>query len=232
MTFLELCEAVGIDSGLVSDHNIMTTVLGNNGRLGRIVRATAQAWEDIQNGRNDWVFMRAQFTGALVINQTSYTPAQLGIATRFRSFFRDADAEGFLPHTIYDASIGVSDESGLFETSPAMWRMAYGRGSQTATRPTDYALDGQNFLVGPKPDKAYVAKGWYRKSPQALVADADLPDMPAQYHSTIKWRAIMDLHGADAAFADRLVAQARYKEAYSVLVNDQTDPLQMGDALA
>lgn len=232
MTFLELCAAAAVDSGLVADTNTITAVTAQTGRKARIVRAVVQAWEDIQKARNDWIFMRGQFTASLVVGQSSYTAAELGIASRFRSFVRDADAEGFLPHYLYDSAIGVSDQTGLAEISDAMWQMAYGRGEQTNSRPVDYALVGSSFNLGPPPDDTYTIKGWYRKAPQTLAADADEPDLPSHHHSVIKWKAIMDLHGGDAAFADRLVAQARYAADYRALVDEQTAPLTMGDALA
>lgn len=233
MTFLELCQAAAVDSGLISDSNNITTAAGaQTGRKARIIRAVVQAWEDIQKARNDWTFMRAQFSANLVIGQSSYSAAELGIATRFRTFFRDQDAAGFLPHSIYDATIGVSDQSGLSEVSFEVWQMVYGRGQQQQGRPTDYALVGQKFNVGMVPDKAYAIRGWYRKAPQTLAADADVPDVPSHHHTVIKWKAIMDLHGADGAFADRLVAQKRYGDDYRALVDEQTDPLTMGDALA
>lgn len=232
MTFLELCRAAGLDSGLISSQNLMTSTAGQVGRQLKIVNFVDQAWKLIQGGRNDWVWMRAPFNGNLVIGQGSYTPAQVGIATRFRAFIPDRQAEGFQPHTIYDPAIGNSDETALCQISPVNWHMMYDRGAQTNTRPVYYAIENGKFLVGPLPDKAYVIRGRYVKSAQDLAADGDVPELPADFHDIIKWRAILMLHGQDGAFVDRTVAQAEFSRLYRLLSNEQTEPVCMGDALA
>jgi hypothetical protein len=236
MTFLELCQAAALDSGLISSQNLMTTATTAStfykGRGRHVIDFTVQAWKTIQTGRNDWVWMRASFNGNLVIGQASYTPAQVGIATRFRAFIPDRPAEGFLPHTIYDAAIGRADETPLCQISPATWRMMYDRGAQTNGRPLHYALENGQFLVGPAPDKTYAIRGRYFKSAQILVNDGDVPELPSDFHDVIKWRAIEMLHGQDGAFADRTVAQAEYSRLYRLLVNEQTEPTNMDSAIA
>jgi hypothetical protein len=230
MTFLELCAAAGLDSGLISSQNTIVAVAGQSGRKLKVVNFVVQAWKAIQNGRIDWAWMRASYNQALTIGQTSYTPAQLGIATRFRFFL--PDAAGFQPHTLYDPAIGVSDEQPLCQITPEAWYTIYDRGAQTGTRPMHYALDAGKLLLGPKPDKAYMLRGRYMKSAQVLALDGDVPECPDHLHEVIKWRAIMMLHGQDAAFADRSVAQAEYSRMYRLLCNEQTAPVQMSDSLA
>lgn len=229
MTFLDLCKAASLDSGLISSQNLMTTTLNQSGRQLKVVNAVADAWDTIQTGRTDWAWLKAQFSHALVIGQSSYTPAQLGITSRFRAFLRETDE--FRPHTIYDPAIGLADESELCEVRPAQWRTTYDRGVQTNSRPIHFAREAGNLLLGPLPSKTYTLRGWYKKSPQRLAADADVPECPDYFHVAIKWRAILDLHGKDGAFADRAVAQAEYSRLYRLLVNEQTDPVVMGGAL-
>lgn len=236
MTFLELCNATALDSGLISSQNLMTDVTSASafytGRYRNIIDAVIAAWKTIQAGRPDWAWMQGTYTNPLVIGQSSYTPAQLGIAARFRSFLPDRDAECFRPHTLYDGAIGRSDETELCQITPMLWRRMYDRGVQTNSRPIYYALEAGKLLLGPLPDKTYTLRGLYMKSPQILANNADLPELPDTFHEVIKWRAILDLHGRDGAFADRSVAQAEYSRLYRLLANEQTAPLSLGNALA
>jgi hypothetical protein len=122
MTFLELCQKTGTDSGLISYQNIPTTVTGATGRWAGIVSFTAQAWADIQRARTDWEFLRASFSHALVIGQASYTPGELGIAERFARFAVDAPAAGYQPMHCYDPAVGVADDASLTRSAPSAGR--------------------------------------------------------------------------------------------------------------
>lgn len=231
MTFLELCQKAGTDSGLISYQNVPTTVAGATGRWASIVRFVAQAWSDIQRARTDWEFMRQAYSHALVIGTAAYAPADLGItAGDFARYI--SDAAGYLPHICFDPAIGVADTQSLVQISPEDWSMVYGRGAQTLTRPMNYALADTRLFVGPVPDKAYTLAGSYWRAPQLLVADADVPNLPAHFHDIIPWRAIMKMSGKDGAFADRLIAQGEYSTMYRQLVAEQTRPIIMADSLA
>jgi hypothetical protein len=231
-TFLELAQGVGTDSGLISRQNIPTTVAGATGKWAEIVAFTAKALQDIQRARNDWEFNRASFSQALTIGKADYLPAELGITSRFARFANDIPASCYRPMHCYDPALGTADDQNLVQISPECWSMIYGRGSQSPTRPTEYALGQGKLLLGTAPDKAYVLAGDYWKAPQALSLDADVPDLPEQFHDVVKWRAIVKVSGKDGAFTDRLVAQAEYSSMYRQMVNEQTRPVEMGDSLA
>jgi hypothetical protein len=197
MTFLELCRAAELKSGLVSSQNLMTTTC-RPGRASprKIVTAVADAWNTIQTGRTDWAWMRAAFNGALVIGQGSYTPAQVGIARASAPSFPTArQSECYRPHTIYDPAIGAA-------TRPRCARSAPSSGARSTTAAPDQQPPGSlrarrgNLLVGPLPDKAYdpralheVGAGARRRRRRARA--------PGHFHDIIKWRAILDLHGQD-----------------------------------
>lgn len=232
MTFLELCQAAAADSGLISSQNLPQTTANAVGKWGDIVRFTAQAWNIIQRSRRDWEFMRADFTHALTIGKSNYTPAELGITTRFARFASDVEADGLLPFHCYDPAIGVADDQCLRQISPEVWSQVYGRGTQDNNRPTDYALAGGKLYVGQFPDKAYTLLGSYWLAPQTLSLDSDVPALPDHYHDVIKWRAIMMVSGKDLAVADRTVAQAEYGQMFRQLVAEQTRPVNMGAPLA
>jgi hypothetical protein len=231
-TFLSLCQDVGTDSGLISYQNRPATVVGALGKWADIVSFTAQAWRGIQRARQEWEFMRGDFSHALVIGQSSYLPADLGISSRFARFANDVLVDGLFPMRCFDPALGEADNQNLRQISPECWSMIYGRGAQTNQRPTDYALANSKLYVGAPPDKAYTVKGAYWKAPQTLALDADVPDLPEQFHEIIKWRAIIKVSGKDGAFTDRSVAQAEYSPLFRQLVKEQTRRVVLGGTLA
>jgi hypothetical protein len=230
MTFLELCQKAGTDSGLISYQNVPTTVVGATGRWASIVSFVAQAWNDIQRSRGDWEFMRANISHALVVGQRAYVPSDLGIPNSFSRFA--GDAAGYQPWHLYDPAIGVADDQNLTQIPTDEHEMTYGRGAQTLSRPTKYAIANGQLYVGPLPDKAYTLVGLFWQAPHPLIDDADEPVLPEHFHDLIVWKAIMKISGKDGAFADRLVAQGEYSTMFRQLVSEQTRPIELGDSLA
>lgn len=101
-----------------------------------------------------------------------------------------------------------ADEQYLAPTDYQVLRNRYYFGGQAdlTDRPLEVAVNDQNELAfGPIPDKAYIVRGRYIRSPQILTVDADVPIMPAQYHEAIKWKALRLLGEYDEA--DTLVLQ-------------------------
>jgi hypothetical protein len=191
-TFLELCQRTAQSSGTVSGNQPLT-VTGQVGRLGRIVGWVQDAYTEIQNLHGAWLWMKAEFEEPLTIGQRSYEGSDFGL-TRVDHFLLMEGGKRLI--SIYDSAIGVSDEGFL---SPMDWPAFYsgflvgGNRSQTG-KPSHVAIspDGKLWLF-PTPDKAYELHGFYRKTPQELTADADVPEMPARFHDLIKWQALIYL---------------------------------------
>lgn len=228
MTFLELCQAVGTDSGLISRSNKPATTVNALGKWGDIVAFTAEAWRDIQRARQDWLFLKAEFSASLTVGKANYLPANLGITSRFARFAHDQ--AGFQPMRLFES--GEADNQNLNEIELEDWFMRYGRGAQTNMRPTEYAIGNGKVYLGALPDKTYTFKGWYDKAPQLLALDADVPDLPEHFHEIIKWKAIMKVSAKDGAFTDRAAAQAEYSPLYRSLVKEQTGRPRLGGTLA
>ncbi len=183
-TFLELCEDLTTESGAVG--TAPSSVVGQTGRQGKAVGWVKRAWTLIQNLRADWTYLRAEFEDSLIASTASYSAATFNLE-RFGAWIGDTGS--YRPLTLYDPDIGVSDESPLHEIDYESWRSLYDRGAQIEQRPRHYCrAPDQTLRVGPIPDKAYTLRGEYRKSPQVLAANDDVPDMPTRFHDVIVYR--------------------------------------------
>lgn len=193
-SFLELAQEVARDSGTVPGHQPVS-VTGQSGRLAKIIAYTRDAWVHIQNHRPDWPWMRAGFTGTTLPGEAAYTAASWNIA--------DAAAWLLEPDGIsaYAQELGPDDEGPLAVLPWSVWRQRYGCGPAAMGRPVAVAVrpgDGA-LMLGPTPGRAYVIRGQYRRTPQVLAADGDVPALPIRYHALIRWRALMLLAEHDEA---------------------------------
>jgi hypothetical protein len=84
--------------------------------------------------------------------------------------------------------------------------MVYGRGTQTAMRPTEYALAGASSTSAPsrtRRTRSTAATGKRRRSSRSTPT---CPSCRLQFHDIIVWAAIKLMSGIEGAFADRAVA--------------------------
>ena len=183
-SFLQICQKVARESGTVSGTQ-PASVTDQNGRLLNIVNWVIDAWTEIQNSQASWRFMRKTFSGTLTSGTSTYTAASFGI-TDFAEWITEDDVV-----TIYLTSTGVADESNLRWIPWQTWRVKYGRGSQTNNKPTEYTISpAGEFVVGPVPNDTYTVNGENRRTPQVLIAGADIPICPVRFHDVITWDAI------------------------------------------
>lgn len=224
-TFLQLVNDVERESGTIAQSQRLTTVTGATGRQEKIVAWTRQAWEMIQRERSDWRFRRKQFSGTLTIGQMAYSATDLAI-TDFGGW--ESEAEGFMPYTIYDASIGQADETHLRWIPFRSWLQAYDVGAPDQYRPNVIAVGfDRKINVGPPPDKAYTLRGWYKREVQSLSDDADVPYIDDEFHQAIVWRALMLLAEDDEAQFEMATSGRTYETLHSQLVTAYTDPIRI-----
>lgn len=224
MTFLQLCQRLRQEVGIAGTGP--TTVTGQTGELKRIVDWVASAWEEIQNSRTDWDWMRSTFSFTTVADQDSYTSTQAGISSRF-----DRWDTGLL--RIYTTASGVGDETLLDYIPYDDWRMIYRVGNNTAGRPTTATiLPGNSLGLGYKPSAGFTVRGEYWKSAQTLSSDSDTPEMPSAFHMAIVYKAMMYYARYMAANEIYEDAAISYRRVMNRLLSDRKPSVLVGGPLA
>ncbi len=127
---------------------------------------------------------------------------------------------------MYETALGVSDENSLGTIPWAVWRIKYGAGTQETNRPTEWAISPSGEIcLGQIPNAIFTLRGEYQKSAQTLVADADVPEMPARFHNLIRFRAMLLLAEHDEAEIAMAVTLRKEREAIGQLERDQLPAL-------
>ncbi|PWE56767.1 hypothetical protein DEM27_10415 [Metarhizobium album] len=228
MTFLELVQRAAFESGTVSGVGQPPTVVEQVGRLRHFVQWTASAYTAIQNRRPSWLWLRDEFQANLTANQQRYGGSDL-------SLDRLAEFVTAQPLSIYQTSVGVSDESLLDGKTWDEFYKAYlvGPNRDQTGKPQVFTMDAAGRLVFfPKPDATYTLRGAYRKTPQVLAANADVPEMPARFHELIVWKALLLLAEFDESLNQLPLWNAEYNRMMSELESEQLPRITLGGPLA
>lgn len=202
-----------------------TGVAGQTGRAADLVRWAIEAWNDIQRDRDGkWKWMRSDFTLDTVAGTASYAYTDCkdvgDNATIAR--FRRWDLDKRQPPLIYLSADGKATEREMFVDEWSHFRSVYRRGTHTASYPGSITTDwADNLHVGPKPDAVYRVTGNYWKSNQILADDDDIPEMPADYHFMIVYRAIVKYAYNNVSHAILARAKAEGVPLYDALSLNQ-----------
>lgn len=200
MTYLEICQRIAQESGVVSGVQ-PTSVVGQSGKLRAIVGWGAEAYNMIQRERRDWRWLEGAWTGNTVAAQQRYSAANLGIATRFSSWVIKSTQEQYSV-SAFLTSAGRSEEAWLAyrEWDDFNDIMLFGSASLETGKPSHFSIDPEDKIVlWPTPNAIYTLRGRYRKAIQELTANGDIPEMPAENHMAIVWRGVMLLGTYDEA---------------------------------
>jgi hypothetical protein len=236
MTFLELCQMTAQQSGTIQGA-FPTTTVGQVNRLKQIVDFVREAYIDIQNAHRGWRWLQSEFTGVTVAGTqryaaTSFTDQGTGTpVTRFSQWGYKQDGSD-LSQSMYLTSAGVAEEGALRWQDWDDFYVMQLRGTQTPAKPQVYSVDNQNRLVlSPVPNAVYTLRGKYRKSPQLLAADIDVPEMPVEFHTIIKDAALSYLEGFDEG--PRIpIYRLRMLPNFSMLESHQLPKVLWGESLA
>ena len=235
-TFRELVAAVLIDSetgsalGLPAEvadasgddsTNLLTAATGFEQKCARF---TNEAWNQIQQDQENWLWMQEEFTADLRTGVARYNPRLTDPAAAKALTRTDAGVTtlsmgdtGFRAwHTenrwyITDTEQGLVRGAELPEVSYQRWRGRQ-QSAVPAQRPDYYAVHPMlDLLVTPAPDRPYRITGEHQTGVQSFTRGDETPrGLPGEYHDLIKWKAIMMLDAADESMETVEFAKSQY----------------------
>lgn len=196
-TYLELCKKVAQECGIGdADGTSPETVVGQYGELKRVIDWVNQAWSDLQNRHPNWNWMRASFMLLTEpgVNTYSYEDAiDVDTAepiTRFARWMVDDDDDYA---KIYLQSSGIGTQTWLTFTPWNAYKSIFRIGANNLSEgyPGYITIDPRDNLVfGGIPNGVYAIHGEYQRSPQILLSDDDVPEMPPRFHDLIMYLAM------------------------------------------
>lgn len=206
-----------------------STVTGQSGRAGDLVRWYAQAWDDIQRDRDGkWKWLYANFQLPVASPNYAYAFGSAndigdnGSSNGFITRFRRWDLDPNNPPLIYKNTDGIAAQAQLSISEWTALRRTFLIGTQPTAPPTYVTEDPHGrIMFAPSPDTSYTVTGGYWKSNQELSVDADVPELPADYHMLIVYRALVK-YGFDQVSSEILSrAQSEGEALYNALVENQ-----------
>lgn len=241
MTFLEICQRVCRLAGIANADRAIFSVDNNIGELSRIVGYVQESWEEVQNMYNDagqnWRWMRRQFTldTQAGIRQYGYSACRdketdEPITRWNRWLIQDPDD----PPRIYLLAGGIGGEGYLTYLYWDDFKYIYEVGTQNQSYPDQITVDPQeNIRVALTPRDVYRITGDYIIGNQELVANDDVPEMPARFHMLLAYMALKKL-GIYESAPEMLSNGEHHAMIYAGnLENDQMAmPMMLGEPLA
>ena len=205
MNLLGIVQSLHYEAKLAGD--APTTVLLQTGRAADLVRWCIEAYNDIQREQDGkWKWLRGEWYFDTVAATPSYAYTavydltDVALISRFRAW----DLDEREPPMIYLSADGEVTQRDLEIWDWPSFRHQYVRATHTAAYSGTIAVkvDDKLFL-GATPDDVYRVTGTYWKSNQELAEDTDIPEMPANYHMAIVYRAIVK-YGYDSVSPEAL----------------------------
>lgn len=225
MDFLALAKRLLQEAGIAGTGP--STVVSQVGELKSVVDWVNDAWETLQNEKDDWLWMRTDWTYAMPALQQTLTAAQAGITAFGRWWGKTLRC--------YATSIGVSDEQRIPYLPWDEFRDTYLLGTRpTATRPSRFTIKpDQTIMVGPQNDVAYTFVGEYQKAATRMAVDADTPTgLPSDFHMVLVWDALV-LYGTFEAAQESINRGLQFAKPYNFRLGRRQKPaIKFGSALA
>lgn len=225
MNYLALFQRLKLECGVSG--SIPSSVLNQQGEMLNLVTWINAAWQDIQNVREDWDWLRTSTSFPTVSGKSQYTIAQAN-TTNFgywdKATFRS-----------YETATGLDDEMMMDNITYDEWRDGYLIGSlrNTSTRPYVMAVaPNKSICLAPVPDGNYTITGDYFSAPTDLVNNTDIPAMPVKFHIAIVYRAMMSYGAYESAPEVYQRGEVEYNKILRRMMFDQLPEIRTGSALA
>lgn len=206
MNFLEIVKRAWVESGQSGDGP--ASVTGMSGHQQRFVNWVRNAWSDIQRSHEEWSFLKAVAEFSLVPAQESVIIASMGVY----------DLK--IPLKVFILIGGQWSELGLVVSSSAS--SDYLRLNKQSGRPCIAYFSNGVLSFDTIPDAAYSLRVHYRKTPQELSANTDIPLCESMYHMAIVWGAVKRYAQSDEDQSLFNAANAEYRRCTVEMLNDLT----------
>lgn len=231
MNFVQLTERLRYECGVSGTQ--LTTVQNLNGELLRLRNWIRDAWQELQQERSDWKFMKKPFSFV----------TEAGVQRYSLSVVQDVNGSIDIDRYKQNSfSIDPPTDTDRMQEQP-LGMMAYdhfrnmyivgypvtdpGRWQRPMTATID---DDKSIAFGPCPDLAYTIRGECWINPQILDADTDVPIMPAKYHNVIVYRAMKKYAGFESANDVRVRSVQEGTAPELTLFNEQLPPVTIDGA--
>lgn len=239
MTFLELVQRVRQESGsTAAGSSGPSTVVSQTGLYGQMVNWTAEAWNKIQRSNSTWMWMRSRFTFNTTTNIDSYAYTDVDDAitsttiTRFQKWI-PVDQYGDSNVLIYTTANGVAGQRYLAYLDWDAFRSLYKRSTIRYGNPVHFTIGpDRKIYLGLVPNDTFTITGEYQKNLQIMTADADVPEMPEDYHMLIVWEALKSYASFAAAPEVYTRAQDEARPLWTALYRNQSPSLSFIGTLA
>ena len=222
MNFLELCKRLRSEAGIAGSGPVTTA--NQTGELLRVVDWVKDAYTDIQDKRDNWDFLRLDFSFNTTAGTAEYPKTTV---TQLATWKRDS-------LRCYLTSSGVNDEIYLKAEPWNSFRNFRLRGANrdASGRPLYFTVKPDKSLVfWPKPDNTYTIVGEYFRKAYTFSSDTDEPVFD-RHHLAIVYNALMRY----AAYVGEPALYARAQNEYNRHINkierDYTPAIGMASPLA
>lgn len=222
LTFLQLANALIQKCGIAGGN--LPSVIGQTGESARVVAWINEAYLNVQQLRTNWLWMEADVSFQTVAAKGAYTPSECGVMDLSR-WHEDS-------FRAYITSVGVGSEVFLGRMDYDKFRdtYLYNNIRNTTGQPISIAVGSDRSLnlgLCPGP-QGYTVVGKYYRAPSDLVANGDLPLLPAQYHMLIVYEAMQSYAAYEAASEVMAEGMRQYRRMKKRLENDQLPRLTIG----
>jgi hypothetical protein len=202
-TFLQLVQDAAEECDLAT---LPTSVVSQSGEFKKFVKWVKDANTEVDLRHSGmWRYLRHGFTLDTTDSDDTYAYTDCEDTTssatidRFGTWRLDDPDD---PPKIYLTSSGVSAQRWLIWVPWESFKMIYKIGTMSTSTgvPAHITINPSNeILLGPTPNGIYTIDGDYYRSPQTLAADDDVPEMPAQYHQLLVYKAMVKYGYLNAA---------------------------------
>ena len=179
MNFLELVNSLRIEAGASGRAIDTLEAPGLAAETDRFKRWIASAWNDIQIQHTDWNFHLVESTHTL----------EVGVTVLNMTEFMAGDVAEWMVNTFritQPASTRMLSQTMQY-IDYYYWRNGEGMDTTREGMPQSFSIQPQTEAIhlSMTPDKAYDIFYDYRRTPQRLTEDLDVPIIPIRYHELI-----------------------------------------------